>query len=342
MILQLRSIRRNPWAGWLLRLAFAAFLLTLLFTQIDVASVLNTLTLVNVRALVPIFVLYFFVRYIWAYQMSLGLIPLRIHFTVLHLFKIILISSFYSLILPGNILAGGTASWYKLSRHNRKGIEAGALLIYFRAVNTLTLLGIGLVGMWFDSHLSSPRFRATTGAVFVGVVLLSLPFFSPKVTHRIERLGEPLLHRLSLPAWIQDKGRAVWKALTAFQSLKKGTIALVFGLSLLSHALGIFLYYLLALAVGIRLSVFVMGWIRSVVAIIQMVPISIAGLGMREVSLVLLLRGYGIPEAKALSFSLVVFGVMVVGGLVGGLLEGWDLLLGRYQARPQFRTEWRK
>jgi len=308
--------------------------LTLLFAQIDVASVLNTLALVNVRMLVPIFVLCFLIRYIWAYQMSLGLIPLHIHFTVPHLFKIILISSFYSLILPGNILAGGAASWYKLSRHHRKGIEVGALLVYFRAVNTLTLLGIGLMGMWFDSHLSSSHLRAVIAAMVMGIVLLSLPFFSPEVTRLVERLGKPLLGCLLFPTWVQDRVRTAWKALTAFQALRGRTAALVFGLSFLSHALGSLLYYLLALAVGIRLPAFVIGWIRSLLGIIQMIPVSLAGLGMREASLVLLLRDYGVPEAQALTLSLVIFGVMVTTGMVGGLCEAWDLLRSRHQASP--------
>lgn len=65
---------------------------------------------------------------------------------------------------------------------------------------------------------------------------------------------------------------------------------------------------------------------RSLVVIIQMVPVSIAGLGVREISLVFLMRDYGVPPVQAVSLSLLVFSLTVVGGMMGGLLEGWEAL----------------
>ena len=166
------------------------------------------------------------------------------------------------------------------------------------------------------------------------LVLLLLPVFFPVVAHMIERVGGSLLHRLPLSGGVQDKGEPIWKAMTAFQALQKRTIVLVIGLSLLSHMLGIVLLFLLALAIDIRLSFFVVGWIRLVLGMIHIIPISMAGLGVREVSLVLLLKHYDIPELQALTLSLEVFSITVIGGIVGGLLEGSEWLRGnRYQAR---------
>ncbi len=308
-----------------MRLAFSAFVLSVIFTQIDFISVVETLSLVDVRLLGAVFALFFGIRLIWAYQMSLGLILTRMRFTVLDLLKINLISGFYGLVVPGNLVAGGAASWYKLSRGAGQGVEALALLVHFRLVNTLTLLGIGLVGVWFDPHLGSPGVKAVVGAMFAGVVLLLLLFFSPGVTSLVGRLGHPLLHCLPVPSWIQGKARTIWQTLTAFQGLTKLTTAVIIGLSLLSHALRIFNFYLVALAIDIHLSPFLICWIRALLDIIQIIPISIGGLGIRELSLVLLLRDYGIPESQALSLSLAVFSIMVVGGIVGGILEGWDI-----------------
>jgi uncharacterized protein (TIRG00374 family) len=329
IVSKLRCILHDPRVGWLLRLGFSALILALLFTQVDLASVLTHLDLANAQWVVPILGLYFAIHCIWAYRMSLGLKPLRVHFTIPYLFVIILISAFYSLVLPGNVITGGAVSWYKLSRSNRKHAEIGALLIYLRLIDTLTLLGIGLIGAWFDAHVSSPGFRGVVGAMLVSVVLVSLPFFFPAVTRRMEQLGQPLANRLDLPQRVRSKAGAVWRALKAFQTLKKRTIALVFGLSLVSHVLGVILFYLLALATNVHLSILVIGWIRSLVGILQLIPFSVGGLGVREASLVLLLREYGISEPQALAFSLAIFGLMVVGGLTGGVLEAWDILFSR-------------
>jgi hypothetical protein len=79
------------------------------------------------------------------------------------------------------------------------------------------------------------------------------------------------------------------------------------------------------MAVDIHLSIFVIGWISSFVTIVQMIPISIAGLGVREVSYAVLLSDYGISPEQAISFSITIFAVFVIVGLVGGLFELSDI-----------------
>lgn len=322
---------QNPRISLGIRLAFASLVLTLLFARIDFVSTLDTLIHFDRGLVVPLLVIYFLSVYVMAYQMSFGVGLLGMRFRISELAKIKLIAIFYSLVFLGD-LAGGAVAWYKLSRPERKGVEAGALLIYFRLLNLVTLSGIGLVGMWFDSRLSSPGFRVVVGIMFIGVILMLLPFFSPAVTHLIERSGVSLLHRSSSPAWMSGKLRATLQSLRAFQSLPASTITLMLLLSLLYHGLGILSFYLLGKAVGIHQSVFLMGWLRSLLMIIQLVPVSVAGLGIREASVVFILHNYGIPEVQALGLSFAVVGMMAVGGAVGGILEGWDLLLGRRRA----------
>ncbi len=339
MVSNIYRIWRNPSVGWFLRLAFSALILTLLSTQVDFVTVLDTLRSANVQFLVPAFVLFFVVRLIWAYQMSLGLAPLGMRLTTPRLFKVILIAGFYSLVLPGNLVAGGTASWYKLSRSNGRGIEAAALLVYFRIVNTLTLLGVGLLGMWLDPRLATPSFRAVVGVMFVGVVLAFLPFVSTAATDQVERVGRAVLRKLPLHGCLREKGPIIWKALKSFQELDSWTVVIVLGLSLLSHLLSTFVFYLLTLAIDIHLSVFVVGWVRSMLQLFEFLPISIAGLGVREVSLVLLLADYGIPETQALGCSLVIFASVVVGVIIGGLFEMWDVLRGGRRSRRSVAEE---
>jgi hypothetical protein len=280
------------------------------------------------RLLVPILVLSFFIRMIWACQFSLGSSPQGMKFPILRLVKVNFISSFYGLVLPGNLVTMGAASWYKLSRPTGYGIKILALLIFIRLLNTATLVIMGLAGALFDPHLASYRFIALTAAMSAGIVLLSFPFFSPRVFSILERRGQPLVHRSPLPASVRARGTSAWKTLKMFQTLHKRTIILMLSLAFLTQVVAVFVQYLLALAVGIHLSIFVIGWIRSLLGILWLIPISQAGLGVREVTLVLLLSNYGIPETQALSFSLASLSLMIFGGIVGGVLEGWDSLKG--------------
>jgi len=80
-------------------------------------------------------------------------------------------------------------------------------------------------------------------------------------------------------------------------------------------------------SVGVHLSY--PNWLIIVppVALIQLVPVSLAGWGVREAILVVVLAGFGVPNENALATS-VLFGLcQILIGLPGGLiwLTGWDL-----------------
>ena len=63
------------------------------------------------------------------------------------------------------------------------------------------------------------------------------------------------------------------------------------------------------------------------VTLIQLVPVSLAGWGLRELGFVVVLAGFGIPAEPALAASLLVGLCTIVVGLPGGLLwlTGWDI-----------------
>jgi len=71
---------------------------------------------------------------------------------------------------------------------------------------------------------------------------------------------------------------------------------------------------------------FTLGWVVTFLTVVQRLPLSVGGLGIREVSLVFLLKQYGVQEPKALAFSLILFSLLVVAGLIGGVLESLDIL----------------
>jgi uncharacterized protein (TIRG00374 family) len=327
---------RRPRLIWFGQLGLATGLLVIIFQTVDVAGLSQIVGKLNLFPFCMSLILTFLIRYLWAYQMSFGLRPLDMRYGVFPLFRIGLVSTFYSLVLPGNMVSGG-ASWYKLSRLENKYIEAGALLVYFRLVNTLTLVGIGLVGMWFDTISSSPQLRVLTILLFLIILLALFPFTLPAFTRRLKTLGKYLVDRLALPEWFAKNGQKVWNSLDAFQSLSRGRVLSIFGLSLFIHSLGILNYFLLLSALQVHLSVYVIFWVRSLLVIIQMMPFTIAGLGVREASLVILLNRYGVPSAQALSFSLLVFTCTIVGGIAGGVFEAQDLTF-RWRRVKQYQN----
>ena len=56
-----------------------------------------------------------------------------------------------------------------------------------------------------------------------------------------------------------------------------------------------------------------------------MIPVSVAGLGIREASYAVLLSNYGISPEQAISYSITIFAVFIIVGLVGGIYELIDI-----------------
>jgi uncharacterized membrane protein YbhN (UPF0104 family) len=69
------------------------------------------------------------------------------------------------------------------------------------------------------------------------------------------------------------------------------------------------------------------------ISLIQLVPISLAGWGIREAGMVVILAGFGVPAEAALAISVLMGLLLLAIGLPGGLiwLTNWDIA----QARPK-------
>jgi len=132
---------------------------------------------------------------------------------------------------------------------------------------------------------------------------------------------------IKLPV-VPEKLIGLLTAINHFHRLSPGLFAYMMLVSLFIHLLGAVIYYLLAISLGIDISFLTMGWIRSLVTLILMVPISISGLGVREGLLLFFLEPYRTSGGDTLALSFLVFTVTVLlVGALGGFLEGRKLLL---------------
>lgn len=91
--------------------------------------------------------------------------------------------------------------------------------------------------------------------------------------------------------------------------------------ALLTQILLCFLFYLAGVAVGITVPFFVWPTFVPIVLAANAVPITVAGLGVREYLLVLFLGVIAQVEGeRALAASFVAFSMILTVGLLGGLL----------------------
>lgn len=228
-----------------------------------------------------------------------------------------LIGMFFNLFLPGGT-GGDLIKMYYASRESN-GRRAAAVLSVFmdRVVGLLALITIAAVVSSFviGELWQAQALRAmliTLGFITVGAVgFLCVVFL-------VEFLG---IGR-KLPHWLPLRSVIVEMA-AAFSNYarSKGALTATFLISIPTHCLIFSSFYFSARAFTDSLSLAQMFTVLPVILTISALPISVAGLGVREQLFKVCLGAlFGVPEGIAVLIGFSGFLLSVIWGAVGGVL----------------------
>ncbi len=312
-------MRLRNAASVALRVSVAVGILHYIFRRVVLAEILAAIASAPVGYLTMAFGLTIVMHAIAGYRFKVLTGSQGISLTTFQAVEINLATVFYSLFLPGGNLSGGIIRFHRVSGKNRKMGQAFASIVYDRVVATIALCVVG-IAFWIASGPRESGYLALTMALLVGGLLAAGLLRSWYML--ASRLGKSLDH--DPESRFLGRVRRNWLIVARYSELRPRLLASILALSLTSHLLGVIGCYVLALSVGIDLPLGTMGWVRSAVVLITMIPISVSGLGLREGALLLLLKPYGIWRENVLALSLLMFCVTVLAmGILGGLLEGW-------------------
>ncbi|MFC5489719.1 lysylphosphatidylglycerol synthase transmembrane domain-containing protein [Dokdonella soli] len=305
---------RSPAWRNVLKLLFGLLLVGILFWRLDIHQILNT-----------------FRQFSWPYLLAaLGLFVLSWpiatarwqlfapRFAFRHLFELTLIGQFYAVVLPGQI-AGEAVKAYRLAKGSADAERLAASVAMDRMIGTITLLLVAAGGMALTPHAIPGPLRQIFLWLIVlligGLFVFNIPAIHAMAEKTIVRAAMlPRLQRLSpvllrlIHAW-RDFARAPWRLLAS----------LLLGLMLQFIALG--MYSILAINLGLSVSLSDWAWIVGVTSLAMLLPVSIGGIGLREGSLVGCLGYLGVAGEPAIALSLAIFAITLAGALIGGVIE---------------------
>ncbi len=225
-------------------------------------------------------------------------------FTFRQMLAIQLSSAFYTLVVPGQL--GGTVSrWYKLQKPGRQPVEAAAVMLMARLLETGTACLVGLALALADPIARAMGVVPVLALVFVAAVGGGLLLVTPVG----RRIGRVLAGRLPRWRWLEPVHTALPRLRDAAQRMRRMRrleILLIVGCSLIWNGLALLSMVLAAVAVGAEVSWITLGWLRALLAIILLLPISWGGLGVREASTAALLAPYGVAPAMAVAIGAIV------------------------------------
>jgi uncharacterized protein (TIRG00374 family) len=112
-----------------------------------------------------------------------------------------------------------------------------------------------------------------------------------------------------------------FNSINDFELSDRKNIFFTVGISLSSYILFILSAYLTATAISIPVSFIEVAWARSMILLLAHIPVSIAGLGLRELGFVTLFGYMGLSADESMGYALISFGLQIGLAFFGAISE---------------------
>ena len=240
----------------------------------------------------------------------------KIDFPFFHLVRVTLIGFFTNNFLPSTV--GGDL--YKGIALTRSGHDLSTIvvtLVVDRILSLITIVVMTAAAVLFTDLWQLRPLRATNyfleAFVLFSVAMLCFIVLSKPIV-RLGRSRAPMLSA-RLGTRIKKISSLSFRFLAS-----PSTLVLSVLFSILSTSAAIFAQLLIADALGIRISAIELTAVLGIATLLALIPISVNGIGVQEISLVALLQLMGAAEESAIVFAIFSRALIIGTSFFGGVL----------------------
>jgi uncharacterized membrane protein YbhN (UPF0104 family) len=318
----LKKLSSKRLFKFFIRTLITTVLLIWVFNQIDLKQFWQAVMSVRWHLLLVIWGLNIVMFWIWSVKMQLILKKLGCYVGMFTLFGANAVTRLYSMVLPGFLSTG--VKWFILRKNTGKGSSVFSSMLYNQISLLLVMAAVGPIAIIIDNPVSLlPRgaearwlLPLIATLLLIVVLLSSYLLLSKHIAGKIE-----IFLKLS-PKKFRSKASEVLDHIELFRKAPLTFHLMITLITLISVLiLAVFIYPLAAKAAHITLPLATFVWLCSLIFILGRIPISIANLGVREVTLVGVLALYGVGKSEALLMSMVIFSTHVFMAVIGALFQ---------------------
>jgi glycosyltransferase 2 family protein len=297
-----------------LRIAITVALLVFLFKQVDERAMLAVIRKADkglLLAACAIFSLtYILCLYRW--QMLLKAAKLDLPLT-----RVIISFSggiFFSLFLPSSI-GGDFMRSIDLALHTKKPRQVVATVLLDRLSGYIALVVLTLAALFLGRGLIHNKSVVLSVALLTAIlIVVLLVLFNSYVYSKVNQLlHSPRAGR------IRRAIKNIHQEINQF-GVHRGVIARNIAVSLIAQTITPITFYLIALALGVRLKMVYFFIFLPIIGAVTLLPISIGGLGIRDTLTVFFFGQVGMVKDTAFAMSLLSFSFILLYGILGGLI----------------------
>ncbi len=300
---------------FILKFCVSVAVLFLVFRNVPVSEVISTLDQLSFVVVFWGIILYLFAMFVSAIKWKL-LLP---EHQFRSLFKFTFVGQFYSLVLPGQLF-GEVAKAYRLGKGRVDAPQIAVSVLFDKLTGVAGLFLVGLVSSLFSSTNVPIGVHVLMGGGFLAMLLV---FFIPRSIFWYSFFTRQIEHVLARFISHGDTVRKIMDTIKQYRAYVQNTRLLVQNifLGVVFQVLAVAITALCASAFGIFVPPADWFWIFGIVSLAVLLPVTIAGLGIREGTFVGILALFSVAPSSAIALSLAVFGVQIFAALVGGFLE---------------------
>ena len=221
-----------------------------------------------------------------------------------------LVVNFASLFLPGTV-GGGAVTWFRLSKPDQLRAQTFAALSLNSVLKTVVLAGAGALALALDARAGGAHRSMAVpllAAAALPVVVLFLMLWTGALS-LVKRFHVKFLHRF-MPSRIHDALRKVIESFETYRDSRPSVLAAL-GASVCRKLLEnvVCLLALYAVGVGGEVGFVRVLWITCAVELASMAPFTFSGLGLPQVTFVVLLSAFGIGRDVSLAAQVIILAV---------------------------------
>jgi len=304
--------KAKPIIIFLLKLLVSGGLLAYFLSRVHPERFLHTFASANYSWIALALTVYLFAQSISAVRWTMLARPLGIATPFKDLVKYYLIGMFFNLFAPGTV-GGDVSRVYNLVRDDAAHAKGRAVTTMHAAMSVLMDRAIGMVVLvWLGATalLLFPQYTMPHTVRMVTFLLASGFAVAVLLTPLLRRLlpedGHPIVVKVRL---LFRSYRMQWRALAA-----AGVLSIVI------HLIQAWMHVVMGRALGLELPFTFCLIVYPLVGTFAAIPVSLNGLGLREGGYIYLLAVIGIGTEKAIAFGLLLFLIVALDSLIGGLL----------------------
>ncbi len=311
------TARHKKLIIYLTKVSVTLLILYLLFREFHLGGTLAIMSTVDPAFFIAGLAIMLLSHILNAYQFKAMMAPHGFSLSTYDVFRVNMIAKLYSLITPG-VLGGAAVRWYYLSRPDGKRAQAAAVVLFNRLLEIM-VVAVTAVFFWLVDWQSEGRWLNLENLLLLAGLLAFayLLVFNARCHDLLRRI----LRISFLPATLREKMNKVFDAFALYRGCSAAFHARIFSICLVRQFLVTLCIFLFAMGLGIAIDYATLGWIRAVVTLVLMFPISVGGLGVREAGFAFFLTPYGVPGEAALALSLLIFVRSLLFSLLGVVFQ---------------------